>query len=175
MYHKEYKIKNKTMDLIEERSMNYYSDQYNKYPLSDGFREKINELQQKLPTILDDYKKYYVFFNKNPEVSEYQQMFNNIDSNMQQQNTELANIASNISKTTSEMSKDLLELNAKMEIEREKKDDLDKLLGNIENEKNGASEMIDDYTEIYNTLYLRNIAMLFGIFGCIFIARKIVS
>jgi chromosome segregation ATPase len=163
------------MDLKEKISTNDYNNQYNKYPNSRIFRDEINILQQQLPSVLDDYKKYYVFFNKNPEVSEYQQMFDNIDSNMQQTNNELANIATNISKTISEINDELLELNEKIEIEKTKNTRLNKLLGNIQNEENGANEMMNDYTEIYNMLYLRNIAMMVGIFGCIFIAKKIVS
>jgi tRNA A37 methylthiotransferase MiaB len=41
------------------------------------FLSQINTLKEKLPSILDDFKKYYVFYNKNPEYSEYQQMFEN--------------------------------------------------------------------------------------------------
>ena len=146
---------------------------YNKYSNSNTFREKINELNQQLPAILDDYKKYYVFFHKNPEVSEYQQMFENMEANMQQINKNLSNIATNVSETINEINDDLLELNIKIEIEKTKNAKLKKLLGNIQNEQNGANEMIDDYTEIYNMMYLRNIAMLVGIFGCVLIAKNI--
>ena len=44
------------------------------------FLSKINTLKEKLPSILDDFKKYYIFYNKNPEYTEYQQMFENIKS-----------------------------------------------------------------------------------------------
>ena len=34
---------------------------------SKNFLSQINTLKEKLPSILDDFKKYYVFYNKNPE------------------------------------------------------------------------------------------------------------
>ena len=46
------------------------------------FDEKLQTLNQQLPAILDDFKKYYVFFNKNPEYPEYQNSFENIKGNM---------------------------------------------------------------------------------------------
>lgn len=148
---------------------------FNKYPNANTFRVKINELNQQLPAILDDYKKYYVFFHKNPEVSEYQKMFENMEANMQQTNNNLSNIATSVSETINEINDDLLELNTQIKIEKTKNAKLNKLLGNIQNEKNGANEMTDDYTEIYNMMYLRNIAMLFGIFGCVMIAKQLSS
>lgn len=157
------------MDLKEQ------IDQYNKYPNSNTFREKINQLEQQMPAILDDYKKYYIFFNKNPEVSEYQRSFENIENNMREINNNLANIATNISETIGEMNNDLLDLNEKIENEKVKNKRLNKVLGNVKNEQNGANEMIDDYTETYNMFYLRNIAMIVGVIGSFFIAKKVVN
>ena len=160
------------MDLKEQAAI---ADYYKKYSNTAAFRQEIEALQQKLPVILDDYTKYYIFFNKNPEVSEYQNMFENMESNMQETNTKLANIVTNISENMNEINSDLLDLNEKIEIEKTKNKRFNHLLGNVKNEENGATEMIDDYTEIYNMFYLRNIAMVIGIFGCIFIAKKVAT
>ena len=35
------------------------------------FLSQINTLKEKLPSILDDFKKYYVFYNNNTEYNEY--------------------------------------------------------------------------------------------------------
>ena len=64
------------------------------------FLSQINTLKEKLPSVLDDFKKYYVFYNKNPEYSEYQQMFENIKGNLQNINSELFMISNNIEKDT---------------------------------------------------------------------------
>ena len=59
---------------------------------SKNFLSQINTLKEKLPSILDDFKKYYVFYNKNPEYNEYQQMFENIKSNLQNMNEPTAGL-----------------------------------------------------------------------------------
>ena len=38
------------------------------------FDEKINNIKTSFFSVLDDFKKYYVFYNKNPEVDEYQNL-----------------------------------------------------------------------------------------------------
>jgi len=43
------------------------------FPDPDQFREKLQTLDSQLSPILADFKKYYVFFNTNPEYPEYQQ------------------------------------------------------------------------------------------------------
>ena len=32
----------------------------------DDFKQQLQVLQDQLPSILDDFKKYYIFYNKNP-------------------------------------------------------------------------------------------------------------
>ena len=64
------------------------------------FLSQINTLKEKLPSILEDIVKYYIFYNKNPEYNEYQQMFENIKSNLQSINSELFMTSNNIEKDT---------------------------------------------------------------------------
>jgi hypothetical protein len=49
-----------------------------KLPKPSEFTNKLGTLQNQLPAILQDFQKYYVFYTKNPEYPEYQQMFQNI-------------------------------------------------------------------------------------------------
>ena len=109
------------------------------------FLSQINTLKEKLPSILDDFKKYYVFYNKNPEYSEYQQMFENIKGNLQNINSELFMTSNNIEK------------------EKIKNRQLKRRLGIIEKKYNGSDELISDYKEIYNLDYLKNFALFYGI------------
>ena len=67
-------------------------------PKPEVFLSQINTLKEKLPAILDDFKKYYIFYNKNPEYSEYQQMFESIKGNLQGINSELFMTKNNIEK-----------------------------------------------------------------------------
>jgi len=63
------------MELIEENDKLNDNDLFDKFKNPEEIKEKIYALQEQLPIILEDFKKYFVFYNKNPEYPEYQQMF----------------------------------------------------------------------------------------------------
>jgi hypothetical protein len=136
------------------------------FPNPDQFREKIQTLNLQLSPILDDFKKYYVFFNTNPEYPEYQQMFQNIKGNMTKLNSELFVLANNVQSNTEDINKKLFELDVLIKEEKRKNIELKRRLGIVEHKNNAASEMITDYTTIYDIDYLRN----WGLFFCILIA-----
>lgn len=130
---------------------------------SKNFLSQINTLKEKLPSILDDFKKYYVFYNKNPEYNEYQQMFENIKSNLQNMNSELFMTSNNIEKDTENINNRLQKINALIAKEKIKNKQLKKKLGYIEKQYNGSDELISDYKDIYNLDYLTNFALFFGV------------
>ena len=130
---------------------------------SKNFLSQINTLKEKLPSILDDFKKYYVFYNKNPEYNEYQQMFENIKSNLQNMNSELFITTNNIEKDTESINDRLQKINALIAKEKIKNKQLKKKLGYIEKQYNGSDELISDYKDIYNLDYLTNFALFFGV------------
>ena len=127
------------------------------------FLSQINTLKEKLPSILDDFKKYYVFYNKNPEYSEYQQMFENIKGNLQNINSDLFMTSNNVEKDTENINDRLQKINALIAKEKMKNKQLKKKLGIVEKKYNGSDELISDYKEMYNLDYLNNFALLFGV------------
>ena len=127
------------------------------------FLSKINILKEKLPSILDDFKKYYIFYNKNPEYTEYQQMFENIKSNLQSINSDLFMTSNNIEKDTENINDRLQKINILIRKEKMKNQQLKKKLGIVEKKYNGSDELISDYKEMYNLDYLNNFALLFGV------------
>ena len=127
------------------------------------FLSQINTLKEKLPSVLDDFKKYYVFYNKNPEYSEYQQMFENIKGNLQNINSELFMISNNIEKDTENINDRLQKINALIAKEKMKNRQLKRRLGIVEKKYNGSDELISDYKEMYNLDYLTNFSLFYGI------------
>ena len=75
------------------------------------FLSQINTLKEKLPSILEDFVKYYIFYNKNPEYNEYQQMFDNIKGNLQNINSELFMTSNNVDKSTETINDRLQKIN----------------------------------------------------------------
>jgi hypothetical protein len=134
-------------------------------------RRNLNTLNEKLPPILDDFKKYYVFFNKNPEYPEYQNIFENIKGNLNETNSELFLLSNEVDASTDKINEKLFNLNILIKREKEINKELKKEFGIIDNKNNAASELISDYKKIYESEYLRN----WSIFFCILIIGLSIS
>lgn len=127
------------------------------------FKEKLQTLNQQLPAILDDFKKYYVFFNKNPEYPEYQNSFENIKGNMTKIATDLFMLSNDVQSSTNEINKKLFALNDLIQKEKDKNHKLKIKLGIVEHKNNAATELITDYKNMYDEEYLRNWALFLSI------------
>jgi hypothetical protein len=127
------------------------------------FKEKLQTLNKQLPAILDDFKKYYVFFNKNPEYPEYQNSFENIKGNMNKLSSDLFMLSNDVQASTDELNKKLFALNVLIQEEKERNRKLKLKLGIVEHKNNAASEMISDYKNMYSEGYLRNWALFISI------------
>jgi hypothetical protein len=132
-------------------------------PKPQVFLSQINTLKEKLPAILDDFKKYYIFYNKNPEYNEYQQIFESIKGNLQNINSELFMTTNNIEKGTEDINSKLQIINKLITKEKIKNRKLKRQLGIVEKKYNGSDELISDYKEMYNLDYLNNFALFMGI------------
>jgi hypothetical protein len=152
---------------INQSTQNTYTTQPSSY-LND-----IKILQGKLPAILDDFKKYYVFFNKNPTYSEYQSIYENLKSNMNSINNELLTIYQNVNNDSQNLSTALSNINKLIDFEKKRNQQLTSYSQNINNNYTGSEKMIDDYKKIYIKNFLKTILMFLGIVIEIIILIKI--
>jgi len=129
----------------------------------DKFREKITELQDKLPFVLEDFKKNYILYKKDTEYNEYQQTFEISKSNLQQLNIDLSTIETNLDKNTSKLNEQLNKINTQITNEKDKNIIFKNKLGLLEDGSNTTDEMIYDYKKKYNLAYLRNWGLLLSI------------
>ena len=134
------------------------------FPKPSYFTKNLEALQSQLPAILADFNKFYVFYNKNPEYQEYQNMFENIKSNLNNLNSEIFTLSNDVQTNTDDINRRLLLLNGLIKIEKERNKELKKKLGIEENKNSAASELIMDYKNMYESGYLRNWALLLSIF-----------
>jgi len=133
------------------------------FPDPDQFRGKIQALDSQLLPILADFKKYYVFFNTNPEYPEYQQMFQNIKGNLTTLNSDLFVLSNTVQSNTDGINKKLFDLDVLIKEEKRQNGILKKKLGIVEHKNNAASELISDFINIYDIGYLRNWGLFFSI------------
>jgi len=127
------------------------------------FIENVTTLNKQLPAILDDFVKYFVFYNRNPNYPEYQSAFENIKTNVNSLSSSLFMVSNNVEVNIDKINKQLLALDVLIKKERLTNIELKKKLGIVEEKSNSATEMIHNYSEIYDIGYLRNWGLLLSI------------
>ena len=130
---------------------------------SKQFDEKINTIKTQFFSALDDFKKYYVYYNKNPEVNEFQNFYINSKTQLQSMSRDIFLTTNNIDKNIELLDKSMKIVSIKLENEKKLNGELMKVLTNLENTQNGSEILIDDSKDTYNTQYYYNWEMFIGI------------
>ena len=130
---------------------------------SKQFNEKINTIKSQFFSALDDFKKYYVYFNKNPEVNEFQNYYANSKGQLQTMSRELFLTTNNIHQNIEELDEQMSSISVKLEEEEKLYKKLMELLQNFDNTHNGSEILIDDSKEKYNIQYYKNVELFIGI------------
>jgi hypothetical protein len=133
------------------------------YPSSSQYKENLVTLKSKLPAILTDYQKYYVLNKQHPGNTEYQQMFQNIQSNLNDITSTLFILSNDAQSNTNKINEQLLSLNRYINDEKKKNKTLKSQLNIVEDNNNASTELITNYMEMYDSGYLRNWALFFSI------------
>jgi len=128
------------------------------------FNEKIEGIESKFFSALDDFKKYYVYYNKNPEVSEFQNFYENSKSQIRSISRDLVNVTKEINDEIDYLDEYMSKVNVSILKEREKNMKIQRSLANIKNTENGSEILIDDSKKEYNTQYYINVELVIGIF-----------
>jgi hypothetical protein len=127
------------------------------------FEEKINTINNQFFAALDDFKKYYVYFNKNPEVDEFQHYYSNSKSQLQTLNKDLFLTTNDIGTDIDKLNTEIQQVSADIDVERDKFIELTDILTNIENTQTGSETLISDAKTLYNIRYVKNIEIMTGI------------
>jgi hypothetical protein len=130
---------------------------------SQQFNEQINNIKTQFFSALDDFTKYYVYFNKNPEVDEFQNFYANCKSQLQTISRELFLTTNNIDKMIEEIDNQVSSISIKLKGEEELYKKLINLAENINNTQDGSQILIDDSKKKYNDQYYQNIQIFMGI------------
>jgi len=130
---------------------------------SKQFNEKINTIKQQFFSALDDFQKYYVFFNKNPEVNEFQNYYSISKGQLQTMSRNLFLTTNDIEKNIESLDKQMSLISLKLEDEKNLNKEMSELIANLENTQNGSETMIDDTKTRYNIQYMKNWELFIGI------------
>ena len=132
-------------------------------PEANIFDEKIKGIQNSFFSALDDFKKYYVYYNKNPEVDEYQNFFTTSKGQLQGLNSDIFLVTNNIQKKITDLNTEMEEISIKLKYEKKLNTELLSLINNIQTTEDGSAIMIDDAKDEYNIQYYKNWELFIGI------------
>ena len=125
--------------------------------------EKIGAIETKFFSALDDFKKYYVYYNKNPEVDEFQNYYSNSKSQLQSISRDLFLTTNSIDESIDNLDKTMSDISLKLENEKKLYKELTDLITNLQNTQNGSEILIDDSKVKYNNQYYKNVEIIIGI------------
>ena len=129
----------------------------------DQFTQQIITLQEQLPAMLHDFKRYYILSNKSPENSEYNNAYQNIEKNLIKINSDIFTLSNNIQSNIDELNTQLSSLASLIGTEKTTNTQLTTSANDLKHNNNATIEMISDYSHIYESDYLRNWAIFLSI------------
>jgi chromosome segregation ATPase len=132
---------------------------------SKNIRDKLESIQSQLVPILKQYKEYYVLHNIEPNNEEYEIYYQNVSNNIEQLKNKLFDMNKMIDENKTKLSNDLSTINKKISDAREENNGLKYGLTYTEDEYNTSEEMIENYVDIYNLMYMKNFSLVMGIIG----------
>lgn len=140
---------------------------------SEKYKEQMHQLDSSIHLLLNEFKKLYVITTMHPTNEEYQVQYKNVINNLSEILSKLFSISNDVQVNTDNINKEFFKLDASIKKEREKNKELKRRLGIVENENNAVHEMINDYKDIYDKRYLRNLSLLLSSIICILAISKI--
>ena len=127
------------------------------------YDEKIQTIKKRFFSALDDFKKYYVYYNKNPEVNEFQNYYTNSKGQLQSLNKDLFLTTNNIENSIEVLDSKMKLIALKLEDEKKLNGELLKKIDGLKNTHMGSEILIYNSKEEYNSQYYSNLAMFMGI------------
>jgi hypothetical protein len=125
--------------------------------------DKIIGLKTQFKSVLDDFNKYYVYYNKNPEVDEFQKNYLNSKNQLQNILKELFNLSDNVTKETEDLNKVIEQTNRKITIEKILNKKLNNMVTGLTSTNASSQVLIDDSKEEYNNQYMMLWEMILGL------------
>lgn len=136
----------------------------NNYSEPNVLMEKLVELKEKIPFILEKFDKSFILHNKNPKDNEYNQIFQTDKSHLDKIMNDLFLLENKVSTNINKLNSNLEKMYIEIELLKEENKQLKRKLKLFGQHTDTTDEMIDNYKEFYEIQYLRNWAILLSIF-----------
>jgi len=136
------------------------------------FEEKINSINSSFFSVLDNFKKYFIYYQQNPDVDEYSDNFLNSKGQLQKLSSNMFTTTNTIEKNIENLNNNISEISIKLTKEKAMNEKLEKLLNSLKGTEKGADLLISDSKVEYNLVYFKNAELFVGI---LFILALLVS
>jgi len=132
-------------------------------PEAKIYQEQINNKATSFLSALDDFKKYYVYYNKNPEVQEYNKNFTDSKEQIQTISSDVFQITNTIQRKIEEKTRAMSGIEMKLQRQKVLLQEQEKSINNLKSVQAGSSVMIDDSKTDYIFNYYKNLEIFIGI------------
>lgn len=135
---------------------------------------KIFTIKEQFFSVLDDFKKNYILYKKNPDYSEYENAYNENKTQLQGLQKTMFSINNSIQSSTEKISDVKNSLELKLEGLKEQIDNLEIITASLGQNGDSSEVMKDDFVILYNYQYLQNFCLFVGcvivviLFGALF-------
>ena len=124
-----------------------------------SIQDQINTIQNTYPGILDDYKNYYVLYNSNPNNTEYKNYYDNVNFQLNNLINSIQDTSTQIQVSTDKLNANFQSIDDKITQEKIVNGLLQNEYGNVESKLQGTTELVNEYTTLYNRQYRKNILL----------------
>ena len=142
---------------------------------SEQYQESIDSVESQVAPLLDDFKKYYVFYKKNPDYSEYKTIFHNTVSQIDVLYKELKTLDRDIEGDIERLTGLTVVLDDLIRLETIRKEALEDELTLLEQRSSSFSTMYKDTKDDYKSETYYYYSYLFGIVVIILFSARLVS
>jgi len=139
----------------------------------DSYNEKLDALNSQFAAVLDDFKKFFIFYYKNPDYADYKTSYNQAKSTIQGINSQLFQIVSEVEAALSAMAEDTTKINNGITEEKDTQDKLNSNLASIKSTNRSSNTMIQNYKDGYKDQFAKNIIMFLAIFLSLYVIFKV--
>lgn len=139
------------------------------------YKNKIEQLNNQLDPILEQFKNDYVNFRMNPENNEYAQTFQTSNYNIQNLNNTFFSINNAIREKNQNLYKNMMQVNEMIQQAKNKNNYLNKKYDLTGSKQKNSIGMVNEYNQIYNRDYSYNFHLFLGIIISLYITIRMFS
>ena len=126
--------------------------------------EKLIAYSEQYPILLDEYKKSYITYTKNPGFSEYEATYTSNKEALQHIHDNIASIETHLQQNIDRTNEKITIIDNEIKKEKESNTTLLSVFNQLSGSDNASSMMIENSKQQYNYQYMSNILLFIGIF-----------